>query len=170
MTRAYTRPEDATTDVGTSKPAPKTIAAERTVAEREELEQIGVLIENAHTLSEVEAVQERLHAWVIRCPGEKERLADVFEQLSLMQDSAREAQLEAAAMHLSPEEIQQREEVFALRRHVRAEDPPTMFGPALRVARKALEEWKAAHPEDPQFPYLHEVLDTEESVALSLHG
>ena len=88
----------------------------------------------------------------------------------MMQESASEAKLEADAMHLLPEEIQRREEVIAMRRRVRAEDPPTTFGPALRDARQALEEWEAAHPEDPQLPYLHEVLDSEEKVALSLHG
>jgi DNA-binding transcriptional regulator YiaG len=143
--------------------------AGRRDADREELEQIGVLIENAHALPEVEALQERLLAWVSRYPEEKERLADFFEQLFMMHESAQEAQSEADTMHLSPEEIQRREEIFALRRRVRAEDPPAVFSPVLCAARQSLQEWEATHPEDPQLPYLRKVLETEESVALSLH-
>ena len=159
------RPNDATADIDAPTAAPKCPDADR-----EELKRIGMLMENAHTLSEVEAVQERLTTWVSQYPAEKQRLADVFEQLYMMRESASEAQLEAAAMRLSPEEIQRREELFALRRRVRAEDPPLVFGSAILAARQALQEWAETHPEDPQLLYLREVLDTEESVARSLHS
>ena len=111
-----------------------------------------MLIENAHTLSEVEAVQERLHTWISQYPEARERLADVFEQLFLTHESAREAQLEASAMQLSPEARQLREELFALRRRVRAEDPPAVFRPALRAARQSLQAWEATHPEERNGP------------------
>jgi hypothetical protein len=62
------------------------------------LKQITPLMENGHTLSEIEAMQERLSIWVNLHPAKKTHLADVVEMLFLMHESAREAQAEVIAM------------------------------------------------------------------------
>ncbi len=143
-------------------------ASIRSTVEQAELAQIGAQIGNAQTLAEIMEVKAALRAWTKQRPEERTRLSAVFEQLAMLEDSAREAQAEAEVMRLTPEECQQREQLFALRRRVRAEDAPELFAAALCNARDALANWEAIHPEDSQLPHLRAQLDTEAYVAHAL--
>ena len=144
-------------------------ARRRSTAEQAELTRIGAQIENAQTLAEVREAAAALRVWAGQHPEDRERLSAVFEQLSMLEEGAREAQAECEVMRLTPEEIRQREQLFALRRHVRAEDTPETFAATLCATREALANWEAIHPEDPQLLHLRAHLDTEAYIADVLH-
>ncbi len=137
--------------------------------EHEERERIGRLVENAYTSAEVQEAIAALRGWASANPAEPNQFVCIFEQLAMAEESAREAQAEARAMGLTEQEVCRREQVFALRRRVRAEDPPDVFASALRDARQFLTAWQAIHPEDPQISCLRDALHAEESAAITLH-
>jgi hypothetical protein len=131
--------------------------------EQQERERLDQKLQNAFTLAEVQEATHLLRDWALRHPEQQERLSSVFEQLALAEESACEAEAEARVLGLSALQIQERERVFALRRQVHAEEPPSLFVPALRAAQEALAAWEAACPSDPQLPSLPEALDTEQA-------
>lgn len=131
--------------------------------EQEERERLNHLLQNAFSLTDVQEATRWMRAWAARHPEKPEWTATIFEQLALAEESAREADAEARSLGLSDLETQLRERVFALRRQVHAEDTPEVFAPALHNAREALREWQSVCPSDPQLPYLHEALDTEQT-------
>jgi hypothetical protein len=135
----------------------------------EEFNRVAALIERAHNLPEIRLAAEELRAWVRDHPEDRERLADVFHLLLMLEDGAREAQAETEAMRLSEGEIRQRENLTLLCRDVRAEATPEKFRPALREARRALETWGVCHAEDPLIPELSAYLAGQEKVADLLH-
>ena len=134
----------------------------------EERERIERLVENAYTLAEVQEATAALRGWAATNPAEQDQISSVFEQLAMVEESAREAQAEARTMGLTAQQVCRRNQVFALRRRVRAEDPPDVFASALRDARQSLTAWQAIHPEDPQIPYLRDALGAEENAAIAL--
>lgn len=132
--------------------------------EQEERERLNQKLQNAYSLADVQEVTRLLHDWAARHPGQQGRLSAVFEQIALAEESACEAEAEARALGLSASETEQRNYLFALRRRVHAAEPASIFVPALRSAREALEAWQPICPSDPQLSYLHEALDSEQEM------
>jgi hypothetical protein len=137
-------------------------------AMRQSFDRIAEQIEAAVSLEEFQMATAALSAWGDRYPEERDGVAAIFSQLFMLEEAAREAEKEADAMRLSADEQRQRQDLIRLRRRVRGTDSLAEFCSALQEARRALEAWRAAHPEDPEIPSLVTQLDVEEELAAHL--
>ena len=122
-----------------------------------EIQALNEQIDNAHTLTDVRTVIERLKCWVAANTQYRERTYPVFEQLYRREEGLKEAVVEAERMGLSATEQEQRQRLSQLRLCVRA-------------TQQALTEWRSVHPDDPIVVVINDHLQIEEEIASQLYG
>jgi hypothetical protein len=128
--------------------------------ERAEVVRLSDLIEKARNLEEIRFAIGELRTWVKAHPEYKGFLSDLFSGLERREEGAEQALAQARAMGLSDEEIDRREQVYQMVLSATADTPET-----IEKARIALEEWSAAHLNDPRVVNLRQSLDTEDEMA-----
>ena len=112
----------------------------------------------ARDLEDVLAATQALKEWIQTYPEEQNYMRDGFEQLSHMEDFARER----AAM--SPEQ----REMYQRRDRLIGQIYDAYTLPDVAVASKAVDEWLAAYPEDESVETAQRYLMTMQELLMSI--
>lgn len=112
----------------------------------------------ARNLEDVLAATQALKEWIQTYPEEREWMRDGFEQLSHMEDIARER----AALPAPQQEMYHRRDCLMSQIY------SAYTLPDVAVARKALEEWLASYPKDDEAEAATHYLTTMQEMLMSI--